>query len=86
MINLEILDIQKIDFDKMNGLIPAVIQDDKTSEVLMLGFMNEQALQTLNASWLLFTVGPKKDFGQKVSKAEILDVMSMSKIVIMTLF
>ena len=32
-----------LDFDKMGGLIPAIIQDDKTSKVLMLGFMNEDA-------------------------------------------
>lgn len=34
----------QLDFDKMNGLIPAIIQDDKTGKVLMLGFMNEEAL------------------------------------------
>ena len=33
-----------MDYSKLNGLIPAVIQDAGTSEVLMLGFMNEQAL------------------------------------------
>lgn len=32
-----------IDFDKMSGLVPAIIQDDKTQKVLMLGFMNEEA-------------------------------------------
>ncbi len=32
-----------IDFDKMNGLVPAVIQDSITQNVLMLGFMNEEA-------------------------------------------
>jgi len=30
----------KIDFEKSGGLVPAVIQDDSTGEVLMLGFMN----------------------------------------------
>ncbi|MDR0746173.1 MAG: bifunctional phosphoribosyl-AMP cyclohydrolase/phosphoribosyl-ATP diphosphatase HisIE [Mediterranea sp.] len=34
----------KIDFEKMGGLVPAIIQDDKTGKVLMLGFMNEEAL------------------------------------------
>ena len=34
-----------MDFTKLEGLIPAVIQDDDTSEVLMVGFMNEEALQ-----------------------------------------
>jgi phosphoribosyl-AMP cyclohydrolase len=34
----------KIAFEKYNGLVPAIIQDDLTGEVLMLGFMNEEAL------------------------------------------
>ena len=32
-----------LDFNKMDGLVPAIIQDDKTQKVLMLGFMNEEA-------------------------------------------
>lgn len=32
-----------INFDKMNGLVPAIIQDARTLKVLMLGFMNEEA-------------------------------------------
>ena len=32
-----------IDFDKMDGLVPAIIQDADTSKVLMLGFMNREA-------------------------------------------
>lgn len=40
----------KIDFEKGNGLIPAIIQDIDTRKVLMLGYMNkdayEQTLQT----------------------------------------
>jgi phosphoribosyl-ATP pyrophosphohydrolase/phosphoribosyl-AMP cyclohydrolase len=32
-----------LNFDKYNGLIPAIIQDHKTNRVLMLGFMNEEA-------------------------------------------
>lgn len=34
-----------IDFDKMNGLVPAIIQDAVTKNVLMLGFMNREAYQ-----------------------------------------
>lgn len=34
-----------IDFQKLNGLIPAIIQDKNTLKVLMLGFMNEEALK-----------------------------------------
>ncbi len=33
----------KLDFEKMNGLIPTIIQDNYTQKVLMLGFMNEEA-------------------------------------------
>ena len=34
-----------IDFEKMGGLVPAIIQDADTRQVLMLGFMNEEAYQ-----------------------------------------
>jgi phosphoribosyl-ATP pyrophosphohydrolase/phosphoribosyl-AMP cyclohydrolase len=34
-----------LDFSKLNGLIPAVIQDNTTLRVLMLGFMNPEALR-----------------------------------------
>ena len=33
----------ELDFDKMNGLVPAIIQDNETCKVLMLGFMNKEA-------------------------------------------
>lgn len=35
----------EIDFDKMNGLVPAIIQDAKTRNVLMLGYMNQEAYE-----------------------------------------
>lgn len=35
----------KLNFEKMNGLVPAIIQDNYTQKVLMLGFMNEEAYQ-----------------------------------------
>ncbi|MBQ8362094.1 MAG: bifunctional phosphoribosyl-AMP cyclohydrolase/phosphoribosyl-ATP diphosphatase HisIE [Bacteroidaceae bacterium] len=34
----------ELDFQKMGGLVPAIIQDNSTSKVLMLGFMNKEAL------------------------------------------
>jgi phosphoribosyl-ATP pyrophosphohydrolase/phosphoribosyl-AMP cyclohydrolase len=33
-----------MDYTKLDGLIPAVIQDAESAEVLMVGFMNEEAL------------------------------------------
>lgn len=34
----------ELNFDKMGGLVPAIIQDAETRNVLMLGFMNEEAV------------------------------------------
>lgn len=45
----------KIDFDKMDGLVPAIVQDAVTKNVLMLGFMNEEAFQkTLETKHVTF--------------------------------
>ena len=44
-----------MDFSKLDGLIPAVIQDDDSNEVLMVGFMNEEALaQTRSSGYATF--------------------------------
>ena|SRR5215472_9126238 len=43
--------VTELDFDKLGGLIPAVVQNDSDSEVLMVGFMNQEALERT------FTVG-----------------------------
>lgn len=37
--------VKKLDFKKMGGLIPAITQEVKTNKILMLGFMNEEALE-----------------------------------------
>ncbi|HTZ74122.1 MAG TPA: phosphoribosyl-AMP cyclohydrolase [Candidatus Aquilonibacter sp.] len=39
-----------LDFEKDGGLIPAIVQDDATGEVLMLGFMNHEALAKTQAT------------------------------------
>ena len=39
-----------MDFTKLNGLIPAVVQDASSNEVLMVGFMNQEALKRTRAS------------------------------------
>ncbi len=36
----------KLDFSKLNGLLPAIVQDYETGEVLMLAFMNEEAWES----------------------------------------
>jgi phosphoribosyl-AMP cyclohydrolase / phosphoribosyl-ATP pyrophosphohydrolase len=42
-----------IDFEKSGGLIPAVIQDSRNHQVLMLGYMNREALETTISSGLV---------------------------------
>jgi phosphoribosyl-ATP pyrophosphohydrolase/phosphoribosyl-AMP cyclohydrolase len=39
-----------MDFSKLQGLIPAVVQDDQSGEVLMVGFMNDEAFQLTRSS------------------------------------
>ena len=39
------IDISKLNFEKLSGLIPTVVIDNKTDLVLVLGFMNKEALQ-----------------------------------------
>lgn len=40
----ELKDISLIDFEKLGGLVPAVVQDNQTQKVLMVGFMNAEAV------------------------------------------
>lgn len=42
-----------IDFNKQNGLVPAIIQDAETKNVLMLGFMNEEAYRKTKETGLV---------------------------------
>ena len=49
------IDISKLDFAKSNGLIPCIVQDADTQSVLMLGYMNKEALEkTLSEKRLTF--------------------------------
>src|SRR5580698_8008018 len=45
----------KIDFAKMDGLVPGMVQDAKTGEMLMLGFLNEDSYaKTLETGFVTF--------------------------------
>ena len=47
--------IENIHFEKMNGLVPAIVQDSADGTVLMVGFMNREALeQTLAQNRVVF--------------------------------
>lgn len=49
------IQVEKINFDKLNGLVPAIIVDSTTNQVLMLGFMNNEALtQTVEKQKVVF--------------------------------
>ena len=44
-----------IDFAKMDGLAPAIVQEDATGEILMVGFMNSEALtRTVDSGYVTF--------------------------------
>jgi phosphoribosyl-AMP cyclohydrolase len=45
----------QIDFEKMDGLAPAIVQEDTTGEVLMVGFMNAEAFaRTVETGYVTF--------------------------------
>ena len=49
--------ISQVDFNKMDGLVPVIIQDAETQNVLMLGFMNDEALfKTQEIGKVLFDI------------------------------
>lgn len=60
----------ELDFDKMNGLVPAIIQDNETRKVLMLGFMNKEAYdKTVETGKVTFFSRTKNRLWTKVKKA-----------------
>jgi phosphoribosyl-ATP pyrophosphohydrolase/phosphoribosyl-AMP cyclohydrolase len=71
--------IEKLNFEKMNGLIPAIIQDATTRQVLMLGYMNKEALtRTLEERRVTFWSRSKNRFWQKgETSGNVLDVVSV---------
>lgn len=57
---------KKINWKKINNLVPAIIQDNKTSQVLMLGYMNKQALEmTFESGYVTFYSRTKKKIWKK---------------------
>mgnify|MGYP000184669470 CR=1 FL=1 len=61
-----------LDFDKMNGLVPAIIQDNDTRKVLMLGFMNKEAYEkTVETGKVTFSAVPRTVCGPKAKRVVI---------------
>lgn len=70
-----------LDFNKMNGLIPAIIQDNSTSKVLMLGFMNLEAYEkTITTGKVTFFSRTKKRLWTKGEESgNFLNVISIAE-------
>ena len=50
-----ITDFARIDFAKMDGLVPGIVQDARTGEVLMVGFLNDESYRkTLESGFVTF--------------------------------
>ncbi len=67
------------DFDKMDGLVPAIIQDSYTQKVLMLGFMNKEAYEkTLETGKVTFYSRTKQRLWTKgETSGNFLEVVSV---------
>lgn len=71
----------QIDFAKLNGLVPAVVQDYATNKVLMVGFMNQEALdKTLETKLVTFFSRTKNRLWTKGEESgNFLHVVSMAE-------
>jgi phosphoribosyl-ATP pyrophosphohydrolase/phosphoribosyl-AMP cyclohydrolase len=72
---------KKIDFDKLEGLVPCIIQDASTQRVLMLGFMNNEAYEkTLAEKKVTFYSRSKKRLWTKGETSgnflELIDILA----------
>lgn len=74
------IDIGKLDFDKMGGLIPAIVSDNSNNAVLMLGFMNKEALvKTMESGLVTFFSRTKNRLWTKgETSGSYLKLVSMS--------
>lgn len=70
----------KLDFEKMGGLIPAIVQDANTRKVLMLGFMNEEAYhKTVDTKKVTFYSRTRKTLWTKgETSGHFLNLVSMA--------
>src|SRR5204863_7243413 len=68
-----------MDYSKLDGLVPAVIQDAESAEVLMVGFMNEQALaETRRSGYATFFSRTRRQLWTKGetsgNRLEVIDI------------
>lgn len=74
------LDVSNINFTKLGGLIPACVQDHETLEVLMIGFMNQEALERTIASGQVTFYSRTKDrlWTKGESSGHFLEVLTLA--------
>ena len=68
-----------VNFDKCGGLVPAIIQDDASREVLMLGFMNPESLEMTRASGqvVFFSRSRNKLWKKGESSGHVLNIVDI---------
>jgi phosphoribosyl-ATP pyrophosphohydrolase/phosphoribosyl-AMP cyclohydrolase len=73
------IDLQNLDFDKGGGLVPTIVQHVATGEVLMLGYMNAEAVAATRASgFVTFWSRSKRRLWQKgETSGHVLEVKSI---------
>ncbi|MEX1139935.1 MAG: bifunctional phosphoribosyl-AMP cyclohydrolase/phosphoribosyl-ATP diphosphatase HisIE [Bacteroidota bacterium] len=74
------MNIDNLDFNKLEGLIPVVVQDQETGMILMVGFMNREALETtLRNRTVTFWSRTKQRLWKKgETSGSVLDVISVT--------
>jgi phosphoribosyl-ATP pyrophosphohydrolase/phosphoribosyl-AMP cyclohydrolase len=73
--------IDKIDFEKGNGLVPAIIQDANTMQVLMLGYMNKEAVEKTKSTGLVtfYSRSKKRLWTKGEESGNTMEVVGMDK-------
>ena len=60
------IDASKVNFEKSGGLVPAIIQDNESQKVLMLGYMNKESIQiTLDKQKVTFWSRSRQEYWTK---------------------
>lgn len=68
----------RINWQKVDNLLPVIVQNVNTCEVLMLGYMNKEALaKTIIENKVTFFLALNRDYGQKVKLQVILCGLSI---------
>lgn len=59
----------EVDFNKQGGLVPAIVQDAETKNVLMLGYMNQESLyKTVETGYVTSSAVADRNSGPKERK------------------